>query len=167
MPTDVAQPDFDNIDAEASAEKAGKRPGRLKLIIIAAVGIIVLGGGGYGAASFFGVFNSETAVVEQAPPIFFDLPEMTVNLSTIDQRPQYLRARIALEMHDKKTLAAVEEVLPRVLDAFQVYLRELRASDLEGSAGIYRLKEELVRRINLAIHPAEIDSVVFKEIIVQ
>ncbi len=57
--------------------------------------------------------------------------------------------------------------MPRVLDAFQVYLRELRATDLEGSAGIFRLKEELVRRVNLAVHPAAIDSVAFNEIIVQ
>ena len=54
-----------------------------------------------------------------------------------------------------------------MVDAFQVYLRELRKSDLEGSAGIYRLKEELRRRVNLAIYPAKIDSILFKEILVQ
>jgi flagellar FliL protein len=53
------------------------------------------------------------------------------------------------------------------VDAFQVYLRELRKSDLEGSAGIYRLKEELQRRVNVAIYPAQVESILFKEILVQ
>jgi flagellar protein FliL len=58
-------------------------------------------------------------------------------------------------------------LLPKVVDAFQVYLRELRKSDLEGSAGIYRLKEELRRRVNVAIYPLEVQSILFKEILVQ
>jgi flagellar FliL protein len=53
------------------------------------------------------------------------------------------------------------------MDAFQTYLRELRASDLEGSAGLYRLKEELTRRVNAAIAPHRIVAVLFKEIVVQ
>jgi flagellar FliL protein len=57
--------------------------------------------------------------------------------------------------------------MAKVVDAFQVYLRELRKSDLEGSAGVYRLKEELRRRVNIAIFPAQIDSILFKEILVQ
>ena len=43
----------------------------------------------------------------------------------------------------------ITPVMPRVMDAFQTYLRELRPSDLDGSAGLYRLKEELTRRVNL------------------
>ncbi len=61
----------------------------------------------------------------------------------------------------------IEPRMPRVLDAFQVYLRELRPSDLEGSAGLYRLKEELLRRVNLAVYPASVDNILFKEILVQ
>jgi flagellar FliL protein len=57
--------------------------------------------------------------------------------------------------------------MPRIMDAFQTYLRELRPSDLEGSAGLYRLKEELTRRVNASIAPARINAVLFKEIVVQ
>lgn len=165
--SDAAQPDFDTIDQQAGSAEA--RPRRMRrLAIFGGAGALALAAAGYGGATFFGILGGDTSPAEvSAPPVFYDLPEMTVNLSSVDQRPQYLRARIALEMRDEKTRAAVEQVLPRVLDAFQVYLRELRSTDLEGSAGIYRLKEELVRRVNLAIHPAEINAVVFKEIIVQ
>jgi len=167
MSTEAAQPDFENIDAPADAEGDEKKPGKKKLIMFAGIAVVVLLGVAFGGAFFLGMFDNETETVEEWTPVFYELPEMTVNLSTVDKRPQYLRVQIALEMHDEDTRAKVEEVLPRVLDAFQVYLRELRSTDLEGSAGIYRLKEELVRRVNLAIHPAEIDNVVFKEIIVQ
>jgi flagellar FliL protein len=57
--------------------------------------------------------------------------------------------------------------MPRVEDSLQVYVRELRASDLEGSAGIYRLREELLRRVNYAVYPVKVDAVLFKEFIVQ
>jgi flagellar FliL protein len=61
----------------------------------------------------------------------------------------------------------IQPKLAKVIDAFQVYLRELRRSDLEGSAGIYRLREELRRRVNVAIFPASVESVLFREILVQ
>ena len=53
------------------------------------------------------------------------------------------------------------------MDAFQTYLREMRPSDLEGSAGLYRLRDELTRRVNLAVAPTKINAVLFKEIVVQ
>jgi len=57
--------------------------------------------------------------------------------------------------------------LPRVTDIFQTYLRELRPSDLNGSAGLFRLKEELTRRVNAAVAPVKVSAVLFKEIVVQ
>ena len=54
-----------------------------------------------------------------------------------------------------------------IVDSFQVYLRELRVADLKGSAGIYRLREDLLRRVNEAAQPVKINDVLFKEILVQ
>ena len=99
--------------------------------------------------------------------LYYDLPEMVVNLSSGEQRVQYLKLKVALETSDQLALDALQPVMPRVLDTFQLYLRELRSTDLEGSAGIFRLKEELLRRINHEIHPNQINRVLFKEIIVQ
>jgi flagellar FliL protein len=64
-------------------------------------------------------------------------------------------------------MVEIQPRMAKVIDAFQVYLRELRKSDLEGSAGIYRLKEELRRRINVAIFPAQVENILFREILVQ
>ena len=61
----------------------------------------------------------------------------------------------------------LERLMPRVIDHFQVYLRELRVDDLHGSAGVYRLKEELLRRVSAAAHPVEVRDVLFKDMLIQ
>lgn len=162
-------------DDEASGEGGeGKKPrNKKKLILFAGIGLVALLALGGGGAWFLGVFSSadpEMAAKEQAaakPAVFFELPDMTVNLTAADQRTQYLRMKIALEVSDKETISQITPLLPRVLDTFQVYLRELRISDLEGSAGVYRLKEELRRRVNLAVYPAEVNDILFKELLIQ
>jgi flagellar FliL protein len=72
-----------------------------------------------------------------------------------------------LEVKEEKQVEAIRPTLPRVTDIFQTYLRELRASDLSGSAGLFRLKEELTRRVNQAISPNQVAAVLFKEVVVQ
>jgi flagellar FliL protein len=153
--------------AEASSEKSGK----LKKILMIAVPVVLLLGGG-GGAYMMGMFDGGMSTGADAlePPervFFLDLPDLTVNLSSVEQRAQFLKLSVSLEVADKATLQAIEPFIPRVLDAFQVYLRELRTSDLEGSAGIFLLKEELHRRIELAIYPAKINDILFKEILIQ
>ena len=46
-------------------------------------------------------------------------------------------------------------------------MRELRAGDLSGSVGLFRLKEELTRRVNVAVAPQQVSAVLFKEIVIQ
>jgi len=96
------------------------------------------------------------------------LPALTVNLNDDGaEGDQFLKLTIALEVADESVMAEIQPRMAKVVDAFQVYLRELRKSDLEGSAGVYRLKEELRRRVNLAIFPAQVEGILFKEILVQ
>jgi len=147
---------------------------KLFIIIGAAVAILLLAGGGL----FF--FMSSSAPTEEAAgehgaaataeahnTFIFNLPPMMVNLSSTDGSQPFMRLTIALEVADEHMMTEIQPRLPKVIDAFQVYMRELRKSDLEGSAGIYRLKEELLRRVNLAIYPAHVQSVLFREILVQ
>jgi flagellar FliL protein len=54
-----------------------------------------------------------------------------------------------------------------VTDEFNGFLRELRTDDLVGSAGAYRLRLELLRRVNLVIAPQQINSVLIEEMLVQ
>ncbi len=141
----------------------------LKLMAMIAAGVVLVAGLGVGAYFVIGnVRQSQAAPVPVKPAVFIDLPEVLVNLSnTGSDRTQYLKVKIVLELSDQLLAQQITPVMPRVMDTFQTYLRELRPTDLDGSAGLYRLKEELTRRVNVALAPNKVNAVLFKEIIVQ
>jgi flagellar FliL protein len=163
----VAEADVEDGE-EAAAPPKRKLP--LKLIAIAAAGLLVVAGGG-GAAYYF-LFAGKSAKHEEVKavpkPVFLEVPDVLVNLSNPGgERAQFLKIKIVLEVPEQTLAAQIQPLMPRVMDTFQTYLRELRPADLEGSAGLYRLKEELTRRVNAAIDPARVNAVLFKELLVQ
>ncbi len=157
------------------AEAAPKPPSLLKrlplkFMIMGATALLVLGGGAASYMMFFGKKSGGNAATAapMKPPVFLDLPDTLVNLSnTGSERTQYLKVKVVLELPDQVMAQQVQPMLPRVMDAFQTYLRELRPTDLDGSAGLYRLKEELTRRVNASIAPNRVNAILFKEIVVQ
>jgi flagellar protein FliL len=172
--TTLTQAETENAEAEGEEGKAApaaKRKLPLKLILIAAGGLVVLGGAGWGTYHFFFAGRSEpaSAANQVKPPVFLDMPDVLVNLSSTGggDRTQYLKVKVVLELPDQELSAQIQPVMPRLMDTFQTYLRELRPTDLDGSAGLYRLKEELTRRVNAAIAPGRINAVLFKEIVIQ
>lgn len=164
----------DEVEIDEEGAEGEGSGGKKKLIIIIALALVLLLGGG-GAAYYFLMMSSDEVVEPENDPnaepeakaFFYDLPEMTVNLNSKSRRAQYLRIKVSLEMNSQEQARRIEPFMPRVLDAFQVYLRELRTSDLEGSAGLFRLKRELLKRINDAIYPVKVNDILFKEILIQ
>jgi flagellar FliL protein len=102
-----------------------------------------------------------------AGPVFVDLPEIIANLNTGPRRTGFLKLHAKLELARQEDQIAVTAAMPRILDLFQTYLREMRADELRGAAGTYRLREELIARANLATAPAQIVDVLFVEMLVQ
>jgi flagellar FliL protein len=150
-----------------------------KLQLVAAGGLLVVLAGG-GAAVYFLVLSApktdaaanasvQTAAANlpAAQATFFDVPDIVVNIQGADAAPAYLKLSVALELDKVDAKAAIEPVMPRIIDQFQTYLRELRVEDIRGSAGVMRLKEELLRRVNLAVAPTPVRDVLLKEMIVQ
>jgi flagellar FliL protein len=156
-------------DGEAGAAKPASRFSK-KLIIMAVGGLLVVGGGGFGAYKYFAGHkkHQQEEAAKKKPAVFVDMPDVLVNLSNANSdRTQYLKVKIVLEVPDKAVVEKITPLTPRLMDAFQTYLRELRPTDLDGSAGLYRLKEELTRRVNVALAPDKVTAVLFKEIVVQ
>jgi flagellar protein FliL len=157
--------------ATEAAEAAPSKKGKLKLII-AAVGFFVIVGGGVGGWLLMSKKGHgdehKQAEVHVKPPVYVEVPEIMVNLVGLPgERVQYLKVKIVLEVKEDKQVEAIKPNMPRVSDIFQTYLRELRVGDLNGSAGLFRLKEELTRRVNVAVAPQQVSAVLFKEIVVQ
>jgi flagellar FliL protein len=159
-------------DIDADIEEAPKAKPKFsrKLIIMAAAAVLGLGGGAGGFAFLSHGSKAEKPKEEAKakPATFVDMPDVFVNLANSgSERTQYLKVKVVLELPDAGLVERIKPLMPRVMDAFQTYLRELRPTDLDGSAGLYRLKEELTRRVNAVLAPNHIDAVLFKEIIVQ
>ena len=155
---------------DGDAAPAPAKKFSLKLILIAVGALVLLSGGGYGAYAMFFSHPKETKAAGPVvkPAVFVDLPDILVNLSNSGaERTQYLKVKMTLEVADAALMQQLQPMMPRVTDTFQTYLRELRPSDLDGSAGLYRLKEELTRRVNAMISPNRVNAVLFKEIVVQ
>ncbi len=152
---------------ETGASVKRKMPPKPALIGGAVAILVLLGGGGYYFATKKAV--EQVSKVDSKKVGSIDLPDMVINLagSSGQEKSQFLKLKLSLEVSDPKIVPEITPMLPRVQDTFQVFMRELRPSDLEGSAGLYRLKEELMRRVNVAVYPHKIDAVNFKEMIVQ
>lgn len=165
----MAKNQDDEEQTEGAAEADAGAGKKKKLVIIAgaaALALLLAGGGGY----YFLASGDSGEVVEAPKPVLFvDMREMIVNLAfePPQERPRFLKFQASLEMDDPVAVAAIQPLMPRIEDAFQVYLRELRPSELDGSAGVHRLREELLRRVNIAVHPAKVNALLFKEVVVQ
>lgn len=170
----MASDEDDKVEADESdaAEKPVKGKRKLVIIIAAVVLLCAIGAGVF----FSGVLGggkekpkAEDIKVAQtaAKPAYYDLPPFLVNLSTGTGKTSFLKMSVTLELKSEAAKAVVDANKPRILDAFNTYLRELRATDLSGSAGIYRLREELIARINSTVEEGLVKDILFSEIIIQ
>jgi flagellar FliL protein len=182
--------------AEGEASPKKKMSGKKLVLFIILPAVLVLGGGGAAAFLLLkpsgeqhaeaneghgkakGGHGAEatgeavpgpngTMIMHGDDVVFVTLPEMLVNITGPEGRPAYLKLKLTLEAPDDATVAALGERIPRLTDQFNGFLRELRTDDLAGSAGAYRLRLELLRRVNLVIAPMQVNAVLIEEMLVQ
>jgi flagellar FliL protein len=101
------------------------------------------------------------------PAIYFDMPDIVANLNAPGRRSSYIKLRSKLEIARPEDAALLQAAMPRLLDLFTTYLREMRPEELRGSAGTQRLREELIARASIAAAPARIADVLFTELLLQ
>lgn len=98
---------------------------------------------------------------------FVTMPDVLVNLNGGGKRMRFLKLKVALETANDEVAAQVEALMPRIMDSFQIYLRALSVDEVRGSAGLAQLKDELMARVNHAVHPARVDDILVREMLVQ
>ena len=178
----------EKVDKEVEPEKeadavegegAPKKGKKMLLIIISVVGIVAIGAGVYFSGILGGAAKGkpgepsaeelQKAAAEKlaSAPVYFELPEFLVNLNSTTGRPSFLKMSVTLELRDKAAVVVMDANKPRIIDTFNTYLRELRPVDIQGSAGIYRLRNELLTRLNSTIEEGTVKDILFGEIIVQ
>jgi flagellar FliL protein len=192
MAADVAL-DKNAAPDEDAAEGSGKKgKSKKKLLLFAGIPVVLLlaGGGAFMSGALDGLLGGgeeqatedgaeaghgeeddgsgeEGEHGEELSIAFFDVPDMLVNLNTNGRQNAFLKVQIALELESAEDIDALTALMPRIVDSFQVYLRELRPEELKGSEGLYRLKEELLLRVNKAAAPIHVRDVLFKSVLVQ
>ena len=164
--------------AAATKDTPTAKPGGKRKLLLIGAGVLLLAGGG-GGAWFAGLLphggrreegRKEDAHAEAkapAAPVFLDLPDIVANLNAGPRRAAFIKLKAKLELARPEDQAVVQAAMPRVLDLFQTYLREMRPDELRGTAGTYRLREELVARSSIAAQPAHVLNVLFTELLVQ
>ena len=102
---------------------------------------------------------------------FYQLPELLVDLSPDKNgRTSFLKIRIDLHFDEESPLRRsvnVEQLAPEVTERLTFFLRELQPEDFAGTAQMERVKAEMMRRINLVLGPAHVQSITIREIIIQ
>lgn len=175
----------EDLNKENLGELVEKKPSKKKLyIIIGAVLLIIIIGGAVGFF-FYSKKHGESKVEEShggessdkhstklvtpnSIPEFIDMEEFLVNLNTVKKtQSSFLKMNVMLEIMPGSAKDDIQKFMPIIRDNLEMYLHELRAEDLQGSAGMYRLKEELLLRINKIIYPLQIKDVLFKNMLVQ
>ena len=161
--------------APATTPEPAQLLGSRRTMILVAAPIVVLAGVG-GGLWFSGIVprlpgmrpsekTAETA--KPATPIYVDLPEIIANLNSTPQRPSYVKLTARLEVLKPEDVERLKAAMPRLQDLFLTYIREMRPQELRGSAGTYRLREELIARANLAAAPAQVTDVLFTQMLIQ
>ena len=167
-------PTADTAAEEAAAAKGG---GKKKLILLAVP--LLLGSVGAGLW-FSGIIPkmlgkgetsqahaTATAPEESSVPVFVELPEIVANLNSGTRKTVYVKLKTRLEVASAADSVKIQAAMPKILDMFQTYIREMRPEELRGSSGTYRLREELVARAQLAAAPARVRDVLFVEVLIQ
>lgn len=160
-------------EGEGAEGEVAPKKSKKKLIIIGAVALVVLIAGAAGAYFAFFAKHEEAAAEGEAgekaagKAVYYTMPEFLVNLNSGGKQTSFLKMTVVLELESQFDVLPLEGDLPKLMDAFNTYLRELRSSDLSGSAGIQRLREELLLRANNSVAPVKVRDVLFKEIVVQ
>ncbi len=168
--------DIDDID-ELDAEKAPSSINQKKILLFL-IPLLILIGIGVGMISVFdgkedelpdGTYNIIKNIIDQDGQsvekitVFYDLPEVTTTLKPSNKKESAkLSVRLSLELNKVEDIKPVEALIPRIKDAVLSHTIELTDDDINSAAGLYWLKEELLYRINLLVHPVKINSLNFK-----
>ena len=165
------QPDDDNGAGDGPGDSKGG--GKGKLIAIIAIAVVVIAGGG-AAAYFTGLLDpllgrkagSKVATIDLGTPVTLQLPQIKADLKTGKCSAPLIRTTIVIQLNSTD-LPRLQGSELRVIDSIRAHLRDQERQQMVGKAGTDKLRADLTNIINNAIQPAQIQSILFKEFVLQ
>ncbi len=164
-------------EAEASgdpseAEEPPKKKG--KGMLIGLVLALVMGGGGFYAV-FSGMIlappdpsaKAETKAPEDALPlpdvVFVPIQPLLINIGTSGS-DQFLRFQAQLEVRSAAEQEVID-VLPRVIDVLNGYLRAVDISELRERSALVRLRAQMLRRVQVVTGEGRVRDLLIMEFV--
>ena len=165
-------------DAEDAPKKKSKKPLLIGLLLA-----LILGGGGFYAVQSGLILSSgnEAAGSEHAddghgstktdesssaalPEIaFVPIDPLIISLGP-NAGSRHLRFRAQLEVDAGKE-AAILSVMPRIVDVLNGYLRAVHVKDLETPSALFKLRSQMLRRIELVAGEGRVRDLLIMEFI--
>lgn len=147
--------------------------GKGKLIAVIAIAVVVIAGGG-AAAYFTGLLDpllgrktgSKVATIDLGTPVTHQLPQIKADLKTGKCSAPLIRTTIVIQLASTD-LPRLQTVELRVVDSIRAHLRDQEREQMVGKAGTDKLRVDLTNIINNVIMPARIQSILFKEFVLQ
>lgn len=165
------------VEDEETEEISLPEKGLKKKIILYLIPAIILIGVGVG---FIAVFFTKVGGDKPQPydivtqknidgsgestTVFYTLPEIKANLYTSNDVLETIQLKINLELSSVADITIIDGMLPRINDIVIAHLTELMPEEVSGSEGIYALKAELLRRINLMVAPTKVLNLNLKDL---
>lgn len=157
-------------DSDESTDAKPKKGPGLVGILLTLVVALGLGGGGF-YAMYAGLLSSEghaaTAKDAEAAapdaPIFLELDPMAISVGGTEGVKQ-LRFRAFLQLADDA--GDVAALQPRILDIFATYLRALSVEQLEDPSGLFTLRAQLLRRVQLLAGPEAVRDLLIIDFVI-
>lgn len=155
----VNKEDVDN----GRAHSKSKKPLLIGVAIVA-----LLSGLGVVYLKLRSTSTSEIHNISDTKTVFIPMEDITVNLRQgVENNAAWLKIKVTLEVNGQVNYDKVTQMMPKIIDIFQTYLKELRKNDLDGSFGIYKIKDEMIMRINNILYPAKIEGILFQDFMIQ
>lgn len=159
-------------DVAIDDEEVAKKPSKLPLII-GLVLALVGGGGGFFVMSSGMLSGGDTTDSKEEEPVaeavelpsvgFVEVPPLVVSLGP-NAQAAHLRFRASLEVPNEH-VDDVTNIMPRVQDVLNGYLRALDPSDLEAPGALIRLRGQMLRRVQLVVGKERIRDLLVLEFV--
>lgn len=168
----------ENAPSEATAPQGG---GMMKFIIIGIIVLLIVVAAGLFftplGASLLGhpePAKAEEKKTEETPETldatkvaFTTLPEILLNLRNASGKSSFLKVSFVVQSPTEEVSKKVEKLKPILVDQFQEYLRGLDVEDMAGSAGLQRVRNELLIRTNNILAPDKASDILIGSFLIQ
>jgi flagellar protein FliL len=127
----------------------------------------LLGGGGFYAVYsgiLFADFGSDQERASALPDVgFVPLEQVIVNLRENDHG-RHLRFGATLEVN-RRYQSEVEQLMPRILDVLNSYLRALDTQSLAEPGALIRLRAQMLRRVQIVTGEGRVRDLLITEFV--